>query len=213
MSKTKTSISRLGILIWIIRLTLLVFFVFFSWIPIITVVNFVLPQFFPNNLIFFIIMTMFTLGLSMITFIGILSLRMGFRDFSTIIYASGVLFSFYDPYFLAFGVVSSWLFYEIWHVANQFNILDDEYSTYPKSSTERHLLSLNFRNQMVSFILQAWITLSFSWIILFVISNLYFELGEEFGTLGIATSITMLTIVYLTQRMVFPRKNNNKTAS
>jgi hypothetical protein len=205
--------SQLGLLIIIIRLGMLVLFVFFSLIPIITVINFILPQYYPGDFAFFLMFTLFTLGLSSIPIFGIISLRMSFRDISTLIYAAGLVFSFDDPYLLTFGVVSSWLFYEIWYVVNQFKYLDKEYSTYPRSSKEKKLLLINFRNQVISFLLQAWITLLLSWIVLYFASNFYFELGDEFGTLGIATSFAMLTIVYLTQRIVFPRKQKGKTVS
>ncbi|MHA1940303.1 MAG: hypothetical protein ACXAB2_02590 [Candidatus Hodarchaeales archaeon] len=213
MSRTISDISQLGILIWIIRLIMLFFFVFFSWIPLVTVINYVLPQYFPDNFTFFLLTVLFTLGLTSIAIIGILSLRIELRDFITIIYTSGVIFSFGDPFFLSFGVVSSWLFYEIWYVARQFKLLDQEYSTYPESNLEKYYLIVNFRNQVIAFLLQAWITLSISWVILYIASNYYFELGDEFGTLGIATSFTMLTVVYLTQRNVFPRRRKRKIAS
>ena len=206
MIEPKTKISQLGIIIIIIRLGMLALFIFFSLIPMVTIINFILPQYYPGDLSFFLLFTLFTLGLSSIPIFGVWSLRMGFRDISTLIYAGGIVFSFDDPYLLTFGVVSAWLFYELWYVVNQFKHLDQEYSTYPRVSRERAFLMINFWNQILSFLLQAWIALSLSWIILFVASNFYFELGNDFGTLGIATSFAMLTIVYLTQRMIFPKK-------
>jgi hypothetical protein len=78
--------------------------------------------------------------------------------------------------------------------------LDKEYFSYKQESFERKRLSLNLRNQVISFLIIGWITISLSSIVIYLSTNYYFELGRNFGTLGIATSLTMIALVYLTQR-------------
>jgi len=145
---------------------------------------------------------MFTIIVGVVTIIGIFTLNLDLRGLTTFIFSIGIIFNFDDPFFLAFGVVLSWLFYELLYVFARFYQLDMEYSSYPEGSFERQRLTHNLRTQLISFLIIGWITISLTWVALYLSTNFYFELGKDFGTLGIATSFTMITLVYLTQRYV-----------
>ena len=202
LSLTSRNISQLGLFILIMRILMLIVFFFFSFIPFVSVINVILPQYFAENLSFFILAGLFTILVGIITITSIYTLNLDFRLFTTIIFALGIIFNFDNPYLLSFGAVLSWLFYELWYVFARFFQLEQEYSTYPRQSIERNLLSHSLREQLLSFLIMGWVTVSLSWIVLYISSNFYFELGKDFGTLGIATSFTMITIVYLAQRYV-----------
>jgi hypothetical protein len=120
----------------------------------------------------------------------------------TTVFATGIILNFNDPYLLVIGVVVCWLFYEFWYIFARFLQLDTEYSSYKQGSFERIRLSLNLRNQVISFLIIGWITISLSWMVMYLSTNYYFELGRNFGTLGITTSLTMIGLVYLTQRYI-----------
>jgi len=211
MSTTSNRLSQIGVFILLMRISMLVIFIFFSFIPFISVINIILPQYFANNLYFFILAAIITIITGVVTIISIYTLNLDLRGLTTIIFSIGIIFSFDNPYFLAFGVVLSWLFYELWFVFARFYQLDKEYSSYPQKSFERQRLNHNLRTQLISFLIIGWITVSLSWIVLYLSTNFYFELGREFGTLGIATSFTMVTMVYLTQRFVLKPSAQVKT--
>ena len=202
MSTSSNKISQLGLFIFLMRIFMLIIFIIFSYFPFIAVFNIILPQYFADNLYFFILTGLFTILVGAVTIYSIYTLNLDLRGITTGVFSIGIIFSFDNPYFLAFGVVLSWLFYELWHVFARFYQLDKEYSSYTSKSFERQRLNRNLRAQIVSFLIIGWITVSMSWIVLYFSTNFYFELGREFGTLGIATSFAMVTLVYLTQRFV-----------
>ena len=210
MSTTSNRLSKLGLFILLMRFSMLIIFIFFSFIPFVAVINLILPQYFANNLYFSVLAAAFTIIIGVVTIISIYTLNLDLRGSTTIIFSLGIVFSFDDPYFLAFGVVLSWLFYELWYIFARFYQMDKEYSSYTQQSFERQRLSHNLRTQLISFLIIGWITISLSWVVLYLSTNFYFELGKEFGTLGIATSFTMVTIVYLTQRLVLKPSTQDK---
>ena len=210
MSTTSNRLSQLGLFILLMRFSMLIIFIFFSYIPFIAVINVILPQYFSDTSYFFILAAAFTIIIGVVTIISIYTLNLDLRGLTMIIFTVGIIFSFDDPYFLAFGVVLSWLFYELWYVFARFYQLDKEYSSYSQKSFERQRLSHNLRTQLISFLIIGWITISLSWVVLYISTNFYFELGKDFGTLGIATSFTMVTIVYLTQRLALKSSTQDK---
>jgi hypothetical protein len=181
---------------------MLFIFIFFSLIPFVSAINKLTLHFFSNIPYFYLLVILLTFILSIVTIISIYTLNLDLRWITTIIFSTGIVLNFDDPYFLAFGVVLCWLFYEFWFIFARFLQLDKEYFSYKQGSFERKRLSLNLRNQVISFLIIGWITISLSWIVIYLSSNYYFELGRDFGTLGIATSLTMIALVYLTQRYV-----------
>ncbi len=203
MNMTPNRLSQLGIYILLMRLVMLFIFIFFSLIPFVSTIDILSLHFFSNNPFLYLLVITLTIILSIVTIISIYTLNLGLRWITTIIFSTGIILNFDDPYFLTFGVVLCWLFYEFWFIFARFLQLDKEYSSYKQGSFERKRLSLNLRNQVISFLIIGWITISLSWIVMYLSTNYYFELGRNFGTLGIATSFTMITLVYLTQRYVF----------
>lgn len=211
MSTTFNRTSQMGFFILFMRFSMLIIFIFFSFIPFVSVINIILPQYFSNNIYFFILAGTVTIIIGVVTIISIITLNLDLRGLTTLVFSIGIIFSFDNPYFLAFGVVLSWLFYELWFVFARFYQLDKEYSSYKQKSFERQRLSRNLRAQLISFLIIGWITISLSWAVLYLSTNFYFELGREFGTLGIATSFTMITLVYLTQRLASKPSSQAKT--
>ena len=206
MSASSSRLSNLGIYILLMRVVMLMIFIIFSLLPFMSAVNKLALHFLSNNPYLYLFTSIFTILLGIITIISIYTLNMNLRLITTIIFSSGIVLNFDNPYFLTFGVVLCWLFYELWFILAGFLQLDREYSSYTQGSFERKRLSLNFRDQIFSYLIMGWITISLSWIVLYLSTNFYFELGRDFGTLGIATSLTMITLVYLTQRYVLKQK-------
>ena len=211
MRTTSNRLSQLGFFILLIRIFMIIIFIFFSYLPFVSVINVILPQYFSNNVYIFILAAILTIIIGVVTIIGIFTLNLDLRRFTTIIFSVGIVLSFDDPYFLAFGVVLSWLFYEFWYIFTRFYQLDKEYASYSQESFERQRLSHNLLTQLISFLIIGWIMISLSWVVLYLSTNFYFELGKDFGTLGIATSFTMVTLVYLTQRYVLKSSSQVKT--
>jgi hypothetical protein len=178
-------------------------FLFFSFIPLISATLLFLP-YYSDYLTFFVLLIGFFLCLGIIAIFGIFTLQLRFRGLSTGLFSFGIIFSFNDPYLLTLGTVISWSFYEFWFLASRYQDLLREYSTYTNDSIEKQKLTDLFRTQITSFGLLAWIVLSISWGILFIASNYFIEVGEEFGTLGISISIAMIILLYIIQKIYKP---------
>jgi len=202
MKTTSNRLSQLGMYILLMRIIMLLIFIFFSLIPFVSAINILASQFFSNNVFLFLLVALLAIILSIVTIVSIYTLNLDLRGITSTVFATGIVWNFDNPYLLVIGVVLCWLFYEFWYIFARFLQLDKEYSSYRQGSFERKRLSLNLRNQVISFLIIGWITISLSWIIMYLSTNYYFELGTNFGTLGIATSLTMITLVYLTQRYV-----------
>jgi hypothetical protein len=185
-------------------------FLVFSYIPLFSLI-FVFIYPFLSAYAFIFSLILFTL-LGLLVIIGIITLDLRFRTLATAFFASGILFLLKNPYLLAFGVILSWSFYEIWYISFKYNQLDQEYSTYPSDSIEKQKLLKTFQVHFFSFILLIWIVLSISWGILLIANNFYVELGTgEFGTLGITLSIAIILLIYLVQKYIrsYPRKQSS----
>lgn len=174
--------------IWGIQFIMIFTFLLFSFFPLL----YNLLNRFPSHL-GMIIMVSIPFSL---TIYGIMTLKTKLREISTIFFSFGIIFSFSDSFILSFGIVLTWVFYEIWMITWRYNQLDMEYLPYPSNSRERLKLNRTFQNQIISISLLAWIVISLSWGVLFVAQNFYIRLGN-YGTLGISISIAMLLILYL----------------
>jgi hypothetical protein len=202
--------SRLGFSFLAIRLNLLLIYIIFSFIPFFSALNVFLPQYFFNNIYIFSVILAFSMSLCLLTVIGILSLRLRFRNISTVVFSLGIIFGFNDPMMLSLGVVLTWLFYELWLILARFHQLDKDYSSYPTGSLEKYRLYTNFKNQVTSILFLAWIALSLSWAVLAITSTFYLELGEKYGTLGLATSAMMLILVFLSRKLLLASSAEQK---
>ncbi|MHA1225976.1 MAG: hypothetical protein ACTSPV_04460, partial [Candidatus Hodarchaeales archaeon] len=105
--------------------------------------------------------------------------------------------------------------FEIWRILWGFSILDKEYEPYKTYDIERIRLNQVFKSQIVSLSILAWTAISLSWLILFIGSLFYVQLGEEhFGTIGISLSAAMLLILYIVPRFTESEKRQkNKIKS
>ncbi|MFX0183215.1 MAG: hypothetical protein ACFE95_09075 [Candidatus Hodarchaeota archaeon] len=202
MNSIKTKIN-LSFIIWGIKIIMALTFLIFSFIPLISATLLFLPYFL-DYFTFFVMLIGFFLFLGIITIYGIFTLQLRFRGLSTGLFSFGIIFSFNDPYLLTLGIVFSWSFYEFWFLTSCYQDLIREYSTYTEDSIEKQKLIDIFRTQVISFGLLAWIVLSISWGILFIASNYFIEVGEEFGTLGISISIAMIILLYIIQKIYKP---------
>ncbi|MFX0171495.1 MAG: hypothetical protein ACFE9L_06215 [Candidatus Hodarchaeota archaeon] len=205
MSENKPVKSKtiLGLIIWGIRIVMFITFLVFSFVPFISAILLILPRY-SDYLAFFVLIIGFFCILGFITIFGIFTLKIELRELGIGLFSFGILFSFSDPYLLALGIILSWSFYEFWYLASHYQQLSIEYSNYASYSTEKQKLLEIFRTQIISFGLLAWIALSISWGILFIASNYYIELGENFGTLGISISAAMIILVYVIQKLYKP---------
>ena len=211
MSEQPPQQSRLGFSFVAIRLNLLLIYIIFSFIPFFSALNIFLPQYFFNNIYIFSVILAFSMALCLISVIGILTLRLQLRKISTVVFSLGIIFGFNDPMILSLGVVLTWLFYELWFLLARFHQLDEDYSSYPKGSFEKFRLYQNFKNQVTSTLFLAWITLSLSWVVLAITSTFYLELGEKYGTLGLATGAVMLILVFLSRKLVLTPSNDQNS--
>lgn len=179
---------KLKPIIWGIQFIMIFTFLIFSFFPLI----YNILNRFPSNFGMIVIIS-FPFGL---TIYGIITLKSKLREFSTVFFSIGIIFSFSDSFILSFGVVISWVFYETWMIAWTYNQLDMEYLPYSSNSPERLKLNRSFQSRIISISLLAWIALSLSWGLLFIAQNFFIQLGT-FGTLGISISIAMVLILYL----------------
>ena len=153
MSKTSNRLSQLGLFILLMRIIMLIFFIFLSLIPFVSAINIILLHYFSNNPAFVIFAEILIIIVSIVTIIGIYTLNLDLRGITTIIFSSGLILSFDNPYLLALGIVLCWLFYELWYILERFAQLDKEYSSYTKESFERQRLSRNLHTQLISFLI------------------------------------------------------------
>ena len=194
---------KLQPIIWVIQLSMIFTFLFFSFIPVIyswlTVLS---PIYTANIQLYYLIGVMFFL-IGLITLFGIITLNPQLKIFSSAFFSFGVIFGLSDAYLLALGVIISWIFYEIWEIGWRYSILDDEYEPYELRTSERNLLNQLFFNQISTLGIFAWIALSLSWGMLFITTHFYIQLGREhFGTLGVSLSASMLILLYLIPRFI-----------
>ncbi|MFX0094529.1 MAG: hypothetical protein ACFFBD_22530 [Candidatus Hodarchaeota archaeon] len=213
MNKNKEFIKSTGSLrsiIWGFQLAMLVLFLIFSLLPLLSFVLLIIPNFNPYIIILSIILIFL---LASVTIIGIISLHSNLRLISACVFSVGTFFNFFDPYLLSLGFVISWLFYELWFQLMLFRQIDDEYNSYLPESIERKKLVKSFQDQITSFGLFAWIVLLITWGILFITSNFFIELGLErgFGTLGVAISITIILSAFFARNLLKNRKKQQNS--
>ena len=182
-----------------------------NFIPFFSALSIFLPKYLSYNIFIFSGSLFFFLSLCLITVYGILTLQLQLRKYGTFIFSLGIVFGFLDPMMLAFGVVLTWLFYELWYILARFNQLNKDYFSYPARSIEKYRLYKNFKNRVISILLLAWFTLSLSWAVLVISSTFYFELGETFGTMGLATSTVMIVLVLLSRKLVLTPSTKQKS--
>ncbi len=197
---------KMQLIFWNLQLAMIISFLVFSFIPLLSLIFSVLfSQLSVNltmNLVYVCLIILFTV-LGLIALFGITTLNLGYRSFVTIFFSCGILFYYENPYLLALGITLAWSFYNIWFITFKYRQLDQDYSTYPSNSIERQKLLKTFQIQFSSFALLTWIILSVSWGILLIASNFYIELGtREFGTLGITISLGIILIIYLFRKSV-----------
>ncbi|UCE13300.1 MAG: hypothetical protein JSV04_14080 [Candidatus Heimdallarchaeota archaeon] len=192
---------KVKIVIWSIQLFMIFGFLFFSILPLITIISTFFSLFISYfwEIRNFILLLLIFSGL--ISIYGIITLDLRLRTFTTIIFSGGILYSFENPYLLTLGVILTWLFYEIWFICNKYHLLDSEYRTYPISCIEKQRLEKSLFNQLSSFGLLGWIVLLISWAVIFTANNFYIDLGE-YGTVGISLSVAMILLLYLTKNFI-----------
>ena len=208
---------RLQTIIWGIQLVLILVFLAFSFVPLFSVVLLLFLQVYSTNLLIIVSSIGITLLLGFLGIYGIITLKLEFRGVSTAILISGILLSrfllalrpdqmaeqievFDDPFILALWVILTWGFYEVWFLTSRYKQLDQEYESYPSDCLEREKLVEIFRNQFSSFGLLVWIALSICFLVLYLASNFYIEVGKVYGTLGITFSAAMLILLHLIRK-------------
>ncbi|MFX0123145.1 MAG: hypothetical protein ACFFAE_05865 [Candidatus Hodarchaeota archaeon] len=194
-----------------IQLIMILTFLIFSYIPFFSAALLLVSRYYSINFLIIIVFITFILLFGIIVISGIITLQLELRGLSTILFSFGILFSFTDTYLIALGVILSWIFYESLFLTSRYHQLDLEYESYPLNSVERQKLREGFRTQFGSLGVLAWIALSISWAILLFASNFYIEVGQEFGTLGISISISMLMLMYLVRKFPLHLSTVKKT--
>jgi hypothetical protein len=185
-------------------LELLVFLVF-SYLPFISIVIIEVPRSVSQNALNITIIGVFLATLiGIITIYGILTLKLSVRIIGSIFFCIGIVLGSTDVYTLAFGVVLSWVFYEVWYLSSHYHQLDQEYTSYHEESVERKKLMDIFQTQIFSLLFLAWIVLSLSWGILFISSSFFVQIGRDkgFGTLGITLSVSLLALLVLVRKFI-----------
>ncbi|MHA1975122.1 MAG: hypothetical protein ACTSW1_19205 [Candidatus Hodarchaeales archaeon] len=192
------------------KISMVMTFYLFSFIPLINAwLNTFTVLFVFNAKAYYILGATFMI-FGIISTFGILTLKLTFRALTAIFFSLGIIFSYSSPYFFSLGIVLSWFFYEIWRILYFFSILDKEYEPYDNFDLERIRVTQVFKNQIVSLSILAWIAISLSWLVLFIASIFYIQLGKEhFGTIGISLSAAMLLLLYLVPRYT-ERKDKEK---
>ena len=188
-------------------LELLVFIVF-SFLPLLAIVIIEIPSKMENNALnVALIGTASAIVVGIIIIYGLISLGSNIRFFGTIIFSIGILLGYSDAYALAFGIILTWVFYEVWYISFHYYHLDLEYSSYSEESVERIKLREVFQLQLYSFLLLAWIALSLSWGILILSSIFFVQLGRNqgFGTLGITISVSMIFLLFFIRNFVITK--------
>ncbi len=208
---------KLRTIIWGIQSVLILIFLVFSFIPLFSVVSLLFIQIYSSNLIIIVSSIGITLLLGSLGIYGIITLKLEFRGISTAILISGILLSrfllalrmdpmieqievFDDPFILALWVILTWGFYEVWFLTSRYKQLDQEYDSYPAECIERKKLAGIFRLQFISFGLLVWIAISICFLVLYLASNFFIEVGKVYGTLGISISAAMLILLYLIRK-------------
>lgn len=208
MSDNNNSSIRIldfGLVLLLSKITMVLAFLIFSYIPLLSSIIFFLPQIpFGDTKVLTTYIVILLLLWGLVTLFGILTMSLRLRELGSILFVLGSLFSSNDPYFLSLGIVISWIFYELWFVVSQSQQLLRDYDSYPTHSIERRKLYNLFQNQVFSFGLLAWIVLSMTWFVLFLAENFYVELGKEFGSIGISLSIAILILLLLFQKIYGP---------
>ncbi len=180
-------------------------FLVFSYIPFISTVIIEVPRTVSQNASNIIVISVFiATSIGIITIYGIVTLKLSIRIIGSIFFSIGIILGSTDVYSLAFGVVLSWIFYEVWYLSSHYHQLDQEYTSYHEDSVEMRKLMEIFQTQIFSLLFLAWIVLSLSWGILLISSVFFIQLGRDrgFGTLGIALSVSMLFLLFLIRKFI-----------
>jgi len=180
-------------------------FLFISYIPLISVVLFFLPQVpFRETTVITTYSIILLILWGLCTIFGILTMDLRLRGISTTLFSLGIILSFNDPYLLSFGIILTWIFFEFWFIVSQSQQLVREYSSYSIVSLERRKLKDTVQNQIFSFGFLAWVVLLVTWVVLFIAENFYIELGKELGPIGISISIAITFLLLLFQKLYGP---------
>ena len=97
MKTTPNRLSQLGMYILLMRIIMLFIFTFFSLVPFVSAINILTVHFFSNNAFLFLLVTLLTIILSIVTIISIFTLNLDLRGITTIVFATGIVLNFDNP--------------------------------------------------------------------------------------------------------------------